>query len=65
MGCKKKIISSNPFAFLIINVKILSNFQKEWCTFGKKKSLKKTRIIHSPGLSALNLQLMKIFQKTL
>jgi len=33
---KKKFISSSPFALLIINVKILSNFQKEWCTFGKK-----------------------------
>ncbi len=29
-------IGSNPFALLIINVKILSNFQKKWCTFGKK-----------------------------
>jgi hypothetical protein len=29
-----KNISSNPFPLLIINVKILSNFQKEWCTFG-------------------------------
>ncbi len=30
-------INSSPFAFLIINVKILFNFQKEWCTFGRKK----------------------------
>jgi hypothetical protein len=32
-------MSSSPFAFLIINVKILSNFQKKWCTFGKKKDV--------------------------
>jgi hypothetical protein len=30
-------ISSSPFSLLIVNVKILSNFQKEWCTFGRKK----------------------------
>jgi len=42
MGYIKKIINSSPFALLIINVKILSNFQKEWCTFGlKKRHLKK------------------------
>ncbi len=35
---KKKIISSSPFA-LLINLKILSNFQKEWCTFGRKKDV--------------------------
>jgi hypothetical protein len=33
---KKKFINC-PFALLIINVKILFNFQKEWCTFGRKK----------------------------
>jgi len=27
----------NPFALLMINVKILFNFQKEWCTFGREK----------------------------
>ncbi len=44
-------------AFLIINVKILFNFQKEWCTFGRKKGcLKKTKIVHFQGLSALNMQ---------
>jgi len=54
---KKKIINSSPFAFLIINVKILSNFQKEWCTFGRKKRhLPKTKTIHFRGLSALNMQ---------
>jgi hypothetical protein len=32
-------------------------FQKEWCTFGRKKEhLKKTGIVHSQGLSALNMQ---------
>jgi hypothetical protein len=35
-GLKKTFISSNPFAFLIINVQILSSFQKEWCAFGRK-----------------------------
>ncbi len=54
---KKKIISSSLFLLLIINVKILSNFQKEWCTFGRKKRcLKKKRTIHSWGLDALNIQ---------
>ncbi len=53
----KKIINSNLFALLIINVKILSNFQKEWCTFGRRKiCLKKTKIVHFRGLSALNMQ---------
>jgi hypothetical protein len=42
MVYKKIAINSNPFAFLIINVEILSNFQKEWCTFDiKKRRLKK------------------------
>jgi hypothetical protein len=50
-------ISSSLFALIIINVKILSNFQKQWCTFGRKKRhLKKIRIVHSQGLSALNMQ---------
>ncbi len=41
---KTILISSNPFPLLIINVKILSNFQNEWCTFGRKKRhLKNTR----------------------
>jgi len=39
-----KFINSSPFALLIINVKILSNFQKEWCTFGRRKGcLKKNK----------------------
>jgi hypothetical protein len=34
----------SPFVLLIINNKILSNFQKQWCTFGsKKKHLKKNK----------------------
>jgi hypothetical protein len=33
---KKKFLCSNLFALLIINVKILFNFQNEWCTFDKK-----------------------------
>jgi hypothetical protein len=54
---KTIFINSSPFALLITNVKILSNFQKEWCTFGrKKKCLKKTKIVHSWSLSALNMQ---------
>jgi hypothetical protein len=41
---KTIFITSNPFAFLIINVKILPNFQKEWCTFSIKKGyLKKNK----------------------
>ncbi len=37
-------ISSSSFSFLIINVKILSNFQNEWCILGrKKKHLKKNK----------------------
>jgi hypothetical protein len=49
-------ISSSPFSLLIINVKILSNFQKQWCTFARKKCLKKIRTIYSWGLSVLNMQ---------
>ncbi len=36
MGYIKKI-QFKSFCRLIINVKILSNFQKEWCTFGRKE----------------------------
>jgi hypothetical protein len=44
MNYKKHFISSSPFALLIMNVKILSNFQKEWCIFGRKKeTLKKNK----------------------
>jgi len=54
---KNNFISSNVFALLIINVKILSNFHKEWCTFGrKKKILRKIRTIHSASLNVLNMQ---------
>ncbi len=51
------LMSSSLFSLLIINVKILSNFQKEWCTFGReKKCLKKIGIVHFRGLSTLNMQ---------
>ncbi len=50
-------ISSSPFALLIINVKILSNFQNEWCTFARKKGcLKKRKTIHFQSLNALSMQ---------
>jgi hypothetical protein len=54
---KNKFISSSHFALLMINIKISFNFEKEWCTFGRKKGrLKKIRIVHFQGLSALNMQ---------
>ncbi len=55
---KNKFICSSIFALLIINVKILFDFQKKWCTFGRKKShlKKKTKIIHSQSLNVLNMQ---------
>jgi len=57
MGYKNNFINSSPFGFQMINVKILSNFQKEWCTFSRKKiCLEKIRTIHSQGLNALNMQ---------
>ncbi len=44
---KTNFIDSSLFALLIINVKIPSNFQNEWCTFGKRKGcLKKIKIVH-------------------
>ncbi len=36
---KKKFIISIPFTCLIINVKILFNFQKGYCTFDEKKNV--------------------------
>jgi hypothetical protein len=57
MGYKHNFHHISPFALLIINVKILSNFQKEWCTFGRKKMMfKKKKIAHYQGLNALNMQ---------
>jgi hypothetical protein len=45
-----------------INVKIFSDFQKEWCTFGlKKKDLKKIEIIHFQALNVLNMQIYFLF----
>jgi hypothetical protein len=39
-----KTISTSLIALLIIYVKIISNIQKEWCTFGRKKGhLKKNK----------------------
>jgi hypothetical protein len=50
-------INSSPFALLIINVKILSNFQKECCTFGRKKDVwKKKGLSIFRVLSVLNMQ---------
>jgi hypothetical protein len=37
---------SSAFDFIIINVKTLFNFEKEWCTFDKEKGcLKKIKIV--------------------
>ncbi len=58
---KINFISLSPFA-LLINVKILSNFQKEWCIFDRKKRcLNKTRTVHSQGLNVLNMQICFLF----
>jgi len=41
---------SSPFAFIIITVKIISNFENEGCTFDKEKGClekKKKTIVHS------------------
>ncbi len=41
---KTIFINSSHFALWIVNIKILSNFQKEWCTLGRKKThLKKNK----------------------
>jgi hypothetical protein len=40
---KTIFINSSSFAFLLINVKILSNFQKEWCTISRKKTFEKNK----------------------
>jgi hypothetical protein len=54
---KTNFINISPFAFLIINVKILANFQKEWCIFDRKKVVwRKTKIVHSWSLNAVNMQ---------
>jgi hypothetical protein len=40
-----------------INVKILSNFSKEGCTFGRiKRHVKNTKIVHFQYLNVLNMQ---------
>jgi len=57
LNIKTIFITSNPFSLLIINVKILFNFQNEWCTFYRKKGcLKKIGILHFKNLNALNMQ---------
>jgi hypothetical protein len=48
---KTIFINSNPFAFLIINVKILPIFKRNGAHLVFKK-----RIVHFRGLSALNMQ---------
>ncbi len=54
---KTIIFNSSPFAFLIINVKILSNFEKEWCRFDRRKRrLKKTRTVHFRNSNALEMK---------
>jgi hypothetical protein len=54
------VISSSPLALYIINVKILFNFSKELCTFGRKKThLKNTKIVHFQILIDLNMQKKK------
>jgi hypothetical protein len=54
---KTNFINISPFAFLIINIKILANFQKEWCIFDRKKVVwRKTKIVHSWSLNAVNMQ---------
>jgi hypothetical protein len=52
MGYIKKFINSSPFALIIINVKILSNFQKEWCTISRKKDVEKNKDCPFSKLSA-------------
>jgi hypothetical protein len=52
---KTIFIGSSPFAFLNINVRIVFNFQKEWCTFSIKNGYLKIKI-HFQGLNALNMQ---------
>ncbi len=47
---KTIFINSNPFSLLIIKIKILFTFQKEWCTFGRKKDVWKKQ-----GLSILKV----------
>jgi hypothetical protein len=42
MGYKNKFNNSSPFALLIINIKISSNFKKEWCV-GLKKDIGKNK----------------------
>jgi hypothetical protein len=56
---KTIVIGSSFLALLIINVKILLNFQKEWCTFGRNKDIWKKEGFHFGGLNTLNMQFKK------
>jgi len=39
---------SSAFSFILITTKIISNFEKEWCTFDKEKwHLKRKTIVHN------------------
>jgi len=53
---KTIFINSSPFPLLIINVKILSNLKKEWCTFGRKKRCFLKKTVYSQGLNVSNMQ---------
>jgi hypothetical protein len=57
---KKNSLIQICLPFWLSMLKNLSNFQKEWCTFGrKKKCLKKKLIVHFQGLSGLVMQKKK------
>jgi hypothetical protein len=43
---------SSVFSFIVINVKVLLNFEKEWCTFDKKNKMKNKTIV----IVILNMQ---------
>jgi len=53
---KWNLTFSNDFSFIIINVKTLFNFEKEWYTFDKKKDVWKIKpscdkcLKHAKGL---------------
>jgi hypothetical protein len=44
------------YIFLLINVKILSNFQKEWCTLGRKKICLKNKDCPLSKFECFNMQ---------
>jgi hypothetical protein len=61
MGYKNYFHHISLSAFLIINVKFFSNFQKEWCTFGKKNDVLRKKIAHFQGLNVLNIDFFYLF----